>query len=237
MDYARAVQAAPPGWRHFEYGDVERLPAAVRAHELALVPEDERILLARHDPAAVERLRRALFWTFVYHLEPERWDALAGVEPIEPAIVEALPSRVGRSVDVGAGSGRLTVHLAERSRDVVAIEPSSGLRRLISQRLPAVKRVAGWAEALPLRDGCSDLTAACGLIGPEPSVLAELRRVTARRGLIALINPECPEWFEANGWKRFSVPPGEVASHESWIDDFFGPPDPPRELLTRRLDA
>ena len=185
MEYAEAVEQAPPGWRHFTIEDVARLPEAVRRHEMARIPDGE--------PG--ERIIRALFWTLVYHLEPEKWDELARHEPIHPDLIHALPSGVDIALDVGAGSGRLTQQLVTRSRRVVAVEPSAGLRAILTRRLPAVSAVAGWAESLPLEDGCSHLTAASGAFGPDPPVLAELRRVTAPGGMIALISPvtyACP---------------------------------------------
>jgi SAM-dependent methyltransferase len=235
MDYQLAVESAPAGWREFGIEALTRLPPAVLRHELKSVPGPERELLDAGDPAAAERVRRAFFWTFVYHLQPERWDALAQVEPIHPEVIAALPSSSRRGLDIAAGSGRLTRHLVGRCEHVVAVEPSAGLRAMIKNRLPTVEVVTGWAEALPLDDGCSDLTAACGALGPEPDVVRELERVTAVGGLIALISPECPEWFEAHGWTRLTA--GRIAppDHQSWIDDFFGPPDPPRELLTKRV--
>ena len=235
MDYQRAVENAPPGWRQFGIKALDRLPPAVRRHELKSVPAPERRLFEAGDPAAVERVRRAFFWTFVYHLQPERWDALAQVEPIHPDVVAALPASSRRGLDVGAGSGRLTHHLVSRCEHVVAVEPSAGLRAIIRDRLPTVEVVAGWAEALPLEDRWSDLTAACGALGPETDVLRELERVTAVGGVIALISPECPDWFEAHGWNRMTVSKIEPLDHDPWIDDFFGPPDPPRELLTKRV--
>lgn len=235
MDYERAVEQAPPGWRQFGIEDLAHLPSVVRRHELESVPRPERELLDAGDAAAVERVRRAFFWTFVYHLQPERWDALAQVEPIHPKVLAALPAFSRRSIDVGAGSGRLTQHLLSRCEHLVAVEPSAGLRAIIKDRLPTVEVVAGWAEALPLEDRCSDLTAACGALGPEPDVMRELERVTEVGGLIALISPECPEWFEAHGWSRLTAAKIPPLDHEPWIDEFFGAPDPPRELLTKRV--
>jgi len=222
MDFEEAVAKAPPGWRHFTIEDIGRLPAAVRAHELGRVPRGE----------TEDRLRRGLFWTLVYHLEPERWDELARHEPIHPGLIEMLPRDVQRAVDVGAGSGRLTAHLARRSRHTVAVEPSRGLGRLLCGRLPDVSLVAGWAERLPLRDGWSELTAACGALGPDPVILAELRRVTSPGGTIALISPEHPEWFEAHGWHRTAIPPADAPPHPAWLEEFFGPLDPPHEMVT-----
>jgi SAM-dependent methyltransferase len=235
MDYERAVEQAPPGWRQFGIEDLARLPPAVRKHELRSVPERERTLFEAGDPGAVERVRRAFFWTFVYHLQPELWDALAQVEPIHPDVIAALPASSRLGLDIGAGSGRLTQHLVSRCEHVVAVEPSAGLRAIIKDRFPTVEVVTGWAEALPIEDRCSDLTAACGVLGPEPDVLRELARVTAVGGVIALINPECPEWFEAHGWSRLTAARMAPVDHQPWIDDFFGVPDPPRELLRKRV--
>ncbi|HKW59983.1 MAG TPA: hypothetical protein VJR46_09560, partial [Candidatus Dormibacteraeota bacterium] len=97
--------------------------------------------------------------------------------------------------------------------------------------MPAVRALAGWAESLPLASACSQLTAACGALGPDPAVLAELRRVTAPGGVIALISPERPDWFETEGWRRVVVYAPAAPEHAAWLDEFFGPPDPPRELV------
>jgi SAM-dependent methyltransferase len=199
---------------------------------MSRVPARDVRLLEAGDPEAEERLLRAMFWTLTYHLEPERWDQLAQAEPIAPALVAALP-RVQRALDVGAGSGRLTDHLTRRAARVAAIEPSLGLLRLLRSRMPNVHAVAGWAESLPVHAGWSELTAACGAFGPDPQVLDELERVTCEDGVIALINPEEPEWFESRGWARHDVAPAKVRPHDSWIEGFFGPPDPPRVLVTK----
>jgi SAM-dependent methyltransferase len=226
VDYEEAVAKAPPGWRHFSVDDLARLPDAVRAHEMARIPAGE--------PG--DRVVRALFWTLVYHLEPEKWDELARFEPIHPAVIEALPGGFDVALDVGAGSGRLTAHLIARSRRTIAVEPSAGLRAILSRRMPEVQAVAGWAEALPIDDRRSQLTTACGAFGPDPAVLAELRRVTAPGGVIALVSPEDPEWFEANGWRRISAPPIPAVEHPTWIDEFFGPLDPPHDLLMTAVE-
>jgi SAM-dependent methyltransferase len=226
VDYEQAVATAPPGWRHFSIDDVARLPREVRSRETARIPPGE----------TDERILRALFWTLVYHLEPERWDELARHEPIHPAIVDALPRGLRRGLDVGAGSGRLTAHLVERCEAVTAVEPSAGLRAILSLRLPGVRVEHGWSDSLPFGDASFDLVAACGVIGPEPATLDELRRVAAPGGWIALVSPEQPEWFEAGGWDRISAEPIPAPPHPSWIDEFFGQPDPPHELvMTRRL--
>ncbi|TMG28036.1 MAG: class I SAM-dependent methyltransferase [Chloroflexi bacterium] len=221
MDYEEAVEKAPPGWRHFGVDDIARLPDAVRKHEMARVPPGE----------SGDRLVRALFWTLVYHLEPEKWDELTRFEPIHPDLIASLPDSVDVAVDVGAGSGRLTQHLVRRATRVIAIEPSDGLRAMLTRRLPQVTAIAGWAESLPLESAASQLTTACGAFGPDEVVLAEMRRVTARGGWIALISPESPDWFEEQGWRHITAPALPAPDHPTWIDEFFGPLDPPHELV------
>ena len=227
MDFAEAVEKAPPGWRHFTADDVARLPVSVRRHEMARVPPGE----------APDRVLKFLFWTLVYHLEPAMWDELAGFEPVHPDLISALPAGVTTAIDVGAGSGRLTGHLIARSRQVIAVEPSSGLLRTLRLRLPGVSGVEGWAESLPIQAGRSDLTTACGAFGPDPAILSELRRVTAPGGVIALISPEHPEWFEGNGWRVLGAPPIPPPPHPARIEEFFGPLDPPHEMVMLRVEA
>ncbi len=235
MDYATAVATAPPGWRHFRIEDVKRLPRAVREHFLMSLPAGELHLARAGDSDAADRVVRALFWTLVYHLEPDLWDQLAQIEPIHPGIIASLPHSIQTCLDVGAGSGRLTQHLANRSERLIAIEPSIGLAKLLRGRLNGIETVAAWAESLPIRDGWSQMTAACGAFGPDPLILRELRRVTASGGMIALVSPEQPEWFEANGWQHHAVDPIPAPEHDPWIDEFFGPPDPPHDLVMTRV--
>ena len=231
MDYAEAVEGAPAGWTHFTWADVERLPHAVFSHELARVPAHERRLIDRGEPSALERFTRATFWTLVYHLEADRWDELARAEPIHPRLLQALPQHRGLSLDVGAGSGRLTQVLIRRSEHVIAIEPSLPLGSILARRLPSAGVVSAWAENLPLPARCADLTAACGALGPDPAVLEELNRVTKYGGCIAMISPEKPEWFEAQGWSRVAVDPIAPRRRAAWIEEFFGPLDPPHVMF------
>lgn len=235
MDYEQAVEAAPSGWRHFNIADIDRLPAWVRAHELGRVPADEREAVADGDTNAAERILRALFWTLVYNLEPSWWDALSQAEPIHPGLLAALPQSRSRVLEVGAGTGRLTAHLAVSGGSVLAVEPAPALAALLRARLPQVHIVAAWAEALPVQDGWSQLTAACGLGAAEPALLKELERVTAPGGDIVLISPESAQSFEDIGWQRLTLERPAPPPHPSWIDDFFGNPDPPHELVSKRI--
>jgi SAM-dependent methyltransferase len=77
------------------------------------------------------------------------------------AVVDLLvPPGARRIVDLGAGTGKLTRVLLERGLDVVAVEPSAGMRAEFARVLPGVPVLAGRAEALPLDDDSVDAVVA-----------------------------------------------------------------------------
>jgi hypothetical protein len=231
VDYFQAASTAPPGWDRYSLDDVARLPTQY----LAAVPIDEREAAARGTADAIQRLRRALFWPMVYELEPELWDALSQAEPIHPGILAKLEIDGRRVLEVAAGSGRLTVYLCPRAADLVCVEPSSGLRRILVSRCPTADIRAGFFDALPVVDGWSELTVSCASIPPDPGAVLELERATAPGGMLALISPESPDWFQARGWERLSFDPTEVIMnpHDPELEAIFGPLDPPPDLLWR----
>jgi SAM-dependent methyltransferase len=233
MTYSESVAAAPPGASSFGRADLDRLPPGARSALLAELPEDERKLFQAGDQGAIERVLRASFWTLVYHLLPARWDELSRTEPIHPALLEALPDDGGRVLEVGAGTGRLTNHLASRARSLIAVEPVEALRAILQARFPGIAVIDAVAQELPVADGWADLTVACASIGPDPACVREMERCTRPGGTVALISPEHPEWFESHGWRRLSFEPADVVipPHDPELEAFFGPLDPPHELL------
>ena len=62
-----------------------------------------------------------LAWELLYRLEPELYDRLADAERLHPDVLGWLPRIVDRIAEVGAGSGRLTLELSDRGREVVAV--------------------------------------------------------------------------------------------------------------------
>jgi SAM-dependent methyltransferase len=171
----------------------------------------------------------------VYELEPELWDAVSQAEPIHPDVLAKLEIDGRQVLEVAAGSGRLTVHLCPRAADLVCVEPSSGLRRILVSRCPSADIRAGFFHALPIVDGWAELTVSCASVPPDPDAVLELERATAPGGVLALISPENPDWFEALGWERLTFDPTEVVigPHDPELEAIFGPLDPPHELLWR----
>ena len=231
MDYFQAASTAPPGWRRYSLDDIARLPGEY----LAAIPAGEREEAAHGNEEAAERLRRALFWPMVYELDPQLWDAVSQAEPIHPEVLARLEVDGRRVLEVAAGSGRLTMHLCPRAAELICVEPSSGLRRILAGRCPSADIRAGFFHALPVADAWAELTVSCASMEPDPGAILELERATAPGGLLVLISPESPDWFAARGWKRLSFDPGDVVvnAHDPELEAVFGPLDPPHELLWR----
>jgi protein-L-isoaspartate O-methyltransferase len=188
--------------------------------------------------AAGDRLVRGLFWTLVYELEPERWVALAEAEPISPQLLRDLPAEGARVVEVGAGAGRLTAHLAGVAAMVVALEPCPALRERLRRRSRA-HVVAGVTQQLPLVSGWADLATAGAAMGSQPplggpAALAELERVVRPGGTVALISPQEPEWFQARGYELREYPVPEVTQPPD-LTSYFGSLRPPNKLLIKMV--
>lgn len=137
-------------------------------------------------------------WSYVY-------DAPAvqrlTYRPVQDAVVRALladpPARI---LDVGCGTGRLTLRLSRefaRSR-VTGCDFSQGMLRQARARSSGLALAQGDAQRLPFGDHCFDAVISTEAFHwfPDPdAALAEFHRVLATRGrlLIAFVNPS----FEA----------------------------------------
>jgi len=173
-----------------------------------------------------------LAWELLYRLEPELYDRLAGAERLHPGGVRWLPRDVGRIAEVGAGTGRLTMELIERGRQVVAVEPAMPLRRILRRKLAAADRgdrvqvVRGFFDQMPLPDDFADLVVACSAFTPSPghggeAGLAEMERVCRPHGCVAIIWPNHLEWLTARGYRYVSFPGPmfvEFGSHHEAVE-------------------
>ncbi len=158
-----------------------------------------------------------LAFELLYRLEPELYDRLASAERLHPAVIQWLPAGLERIVEVGAGTGRLTLELLGRGDEIVAVEPAQPLRELLVRKLGRVERgdsvrvTAGFFDQLPVPDRWSDLVVACSALTPEPghggdAGLAEMERVCKLGGCVAIVWPNDVGWLEAKGYRYVSFP-------------------------------
>src|SRR5260370_22291108 len=163
------------------------------------------------------------------------WEGVSRADPIHPGTLAKLGIEGRRVLEAAAGSGRLTAYVCPRAAELVCVEASPGLRRILAGRCASADIRAGFFNALPIVDAWADLTVSCASIPPDPGIVLELERATARGGVLALISPESPDWFQARGWERQVFDPTDVVinPHDPALQTFFGPLDPPHELLTR----
>ncbi len=173
-----------------------------------------------------------LAWELLYRLEPELYERMASAERLHPGIADWLPRSADRIVEVGAGSGRLTLELISRGQEVVAIEPAAGLRQILEHKLARASQGyratvrCGFFDDLPVPGGCADLVVACSVLTPAPGHggdvgLAEMERVCRPGGCVAIIWPNNISWLAARGYRyeSFAGPMTvEFASHREAVE-------------------
>jgi SAM-dependent methyltransferase len=136
-------------------------------------------------------------------------------------------------LDLGAGTGKLTRQLRTRGIDVVAVEPSEGMRAQLAAAVPGTPVLDGTAEAIPLADASVGVVCAAQAFHwfrTRPA-LDEIARVLRRRGWLALIWNELPRtgwaaemWdlrHELTGFRP--IYPGNGWEYVLAADDHFGP--------------
>ena len=201
--------------------------------EVGVLTEEEA---KRFAPVATAdpRFDTTLAWQLLYRLEPELYERLADAEHLHPGVLEWLPRDLDRIVEVAAGTGRLTLELVGRARDVLAFEPAAPLREILTRKLSRANhgdraRVAhGFFDDLPVADDYADLVVACSALTPAPAHggeagLAEMERVCRPGGCVVIVWPNHIPWLAAHGYRHVSFDDGEM-----YVE--FASPDEAAEL-------
>jgi SAM-dependent methyltransferase len=118
-------------------------------------------------------------------------DEYERTRPSYPAeLLERLPLDADAAVlDLGAGTGKLTRVLAQRYRDVTAVEPLVNMRKMLERVVPGVTVLPGSAERIPLDDGSVDAVFAAQAFHwfDKPVALPEIARVLRAGGIFAVV--------------------------------------------------
>jgi SAM-dependent methyltransferase len=148
--------------------------------------------------------------------------------PYPPEAVDwLLPPGASRVLDLGAGTGKLTRQLRDRGLDVIAVEPSAGMREQLARTVPGVTMHDGWAEAIPLPGGSVDavLVAQAWHWVDRSRAAPEVARVLVpggRLGLVWNMRDEREDWVAELG--RILHDPGEgPRAAQGVIGPPFGP--------------
>lgn len=120
------------------------------------------------------------------------------------AIDWLLPADARDVLDLGAGTGKLTIRLAERGLEVVAVDPIPEMLEVLRGSLPDVPALLGTAEEIPLPDDSVDsvlVAQAWHWFDPERAVkeVARVLRPGGRLGLVWNVRDERLGWVKDLG--------------------------------------
>ncbi len=120
------------------------------------------------------------------------------------AIDWLLPPGTRRVLDLGAGTGKLTVRLVERGLDVVAVDPIPEMLEVLSRSLPQTPALLGTAEEIPLPDNSVDavvVAQAWHWFDPQRATreIARVLRPGGRLGLVWNTRDERMGWVKDLG--------------------------------------
>jgi len=146
----------------------------------------------------------------------------------EDAIDWLVPPHATRVADLGAGTGKLTRQLRRRGLEVIAVEPSAGMREQLRRAVPGVPVLAGTGEQIPLADGSVDAVLAAQAWHWVDPVLAvpEAARVLAPGGRLGLLwnrRVEEVDWVAALSAIMGSHRSPDSGRHAPAVGPPFGP--------------
>ena len=167
---------------------------------LARLPEDDATIAADRRAAARIAAERARAASEAFRRDGADWDEMRALdlpaERIEAALLDLLPVRLGRVLDIGTGTGKLLEVLAPRAAALLGLDASREMLALARARLGerqlshASVRLADMYR-LPLPDAGFDLATLQMVLhyAEDPAAaLAEAARVLRPEGMLVVID-------------------------------------------------
>ena len=167
---------------------------------LARVPGDDPVLAADRRQAARVLAERARVASDSFRRQGADWDEMGALglpaADVEAALLDALPGRIGRALDIGTGTGRLLELLAPRVTAGLGVDASRAMVALARARLSrpdlahCAVRLADMYR-LPLADARYDLVVLQMVLhyAEDPAAaVAEAARVLAPGGRLVVID-------------------------------------------------
>jgi SAM-dependent methyltransferase len=188
---------------------------------LARLPEDDQVLAADRRQAARVLAERARIATESFQKRGAEWDEMRALElpaaDVESALLDLLPQRMGKLLDIGTGTGQMLELLAPRISAGIGLDASRAMLALARARLsrPGLTHCAmrlGDMYRLPMPDASFDhvvLQMVLHYAEDPKAALAEAVRVLRPGGTLVVIdlaphdNADCLTRL-AHRWPGFS---------------------------------
>jgi SAM-dependent methyltransferase len=144
--------------------------------------------------AAERAILRSINDLLVYAFDPALYDRLPFTHWDDSVLTGMVDFRGRVVVDVGAGTGRLSLVAAPLARVVYCVEPVENLRRFIREKARAcgldnIYALDGLITAIPFEDGFADICMGGHVFGDQPEQeYAEMARITRPGGWVVF----CP---------------------------------------------
>lgn len=158
---------------------------------MVLVPDKDT------DPGRVRQAEEAVLSTIedllVYVIDPSIYDSLKFNQWDSHELTSLVDFSGKTVIDVGAGTGRLTLVAAEKAEVVYAVEPVGNLRRYLKEKaqkskLQNVFCINGIITDIPFPDGFADITMCGHVFGDLPEEeFREMMRVTKPGGMVIMM--------------------------------------------------
>ncbi|MCE1229365.1 MAG: methyltransferase domain-containing protein [Firmicutes bacterium] len=151
---------------------------------------------------------------------------MAGVSPVQALVAESDVKAGERVLDLGGGTGRVALALAERGARVTVLDPCWAMLKR-APRHPSVERIQARAQALPLADESFDLVLcidALHHIKEAEAALREAHRVLRPGGRLYVRD------FDVRSWRGRAV---RLFEHLLVDDSRFLAPESLSELAQR----